>query len=274
MRDKITEAISKNLKISLSHYLRVMAILGLSAVLFACGDNPQTEINLAGGGGTTLNSPDSGPLTDDARAFKLNVWDPLKEADRCGTCHGTNGSAIKFVDQADFSAAYSNAITLVDLNNIANSKLVTQVGNGHNCWIQPVGDPASNTECAAIITSYINAWKNGTGDVSGRTIVLTPPAIRDPGSSKSFPVSAQDNGANSFANTVHPLLTQHCAACHSDTSSTPRAPFFASDDVNAAYDAAKSTMNLDTPASSRLVLRLGQESHNCWSNDCADDAAD
>src|SRR5690606_29689511 len=40
-----------------------------------------------------------------------------------------------------------------------------------------------------------------------------------------------------------------------------------------AYEAAKSKMDLDDPASSRFVVRLGAESHNCWTADCTSDAA-
>ena len=43
-------------------------------------------------------------------------------------------------------------------------------------------------------------------------------------------------------------------------------------DITAAYDAAKSKINLDTPANSRLVVRLRSEFHNCWSGSCAADA--
>jgi hypothetical protein len=39
-----------------------------------------------------------------------------------------------------------------------------------------------------------------------------------------------------------------------------------------AYAAAKSKINLDTPANSRLVIRLRSEFHNCWSGNCAADA--
>ncbi len=44
-------------------------------------------------------------------------------------------------------------------------------------------------------------------------------------------------------------------------------PFFASNDPDEAYAAVRSKINLDNPASSRLVVRLRSEFHNCWS-DC------
>ena len=39
-----------------------------------------------------------------------------------------------------------------------------------------------------------------------------------------------------------------------------------SDDIDVAWDAAISKIDLDNPANSRFVLRLRQESHNCWTN--------
>ncbi len=61
-------------------------------------------------------------------------------------------------------------------------------------------------------------------------------------------------------------------ALPSVTASDPKSPFFASSDVNEAYAAALAKMNLDDPASSRFVLRLGEESHNCWTSSCTVDA--
>ena len=41
-------------------------------------------------------------------------------------------------------------------------------------------------------------------------------------------------------------------------------PFFADADVDTAYAAIKSKINLGNPAASRLVVRLRDEFHNCW----------
>ena len=51
-----------------------------------------------------------------------------------------------------------------------------------------------------------------------------------------------------------------------------RAPPDDADALAIAYEAAKSKMNLDDPAISRFVLRLRNESHNCWTTSCANDA--
>src|SRR5690606_28332883 len=51
----------------------------------------------------------------------------------------------------------------------------------------------------------------------------------------------------------------------------PQQPYFASANVDVAYDAARGKINLDDPANSRLVIRLRDEGHNCW-GDCAANA--
>ena len=66
---------------------------------------------------------------------------------------------------------------------------------------------------------------------------------------------------------MHPILigtaagiaTNNCQGCHEETAlPLPIAPFFANDDVNTAYEAAKSKMDIDSPANSRFVVRPGQ----------------
>ncbi len=140
--------------------------------------------------------------------------------------------------------------------------MVTKVAGGHNCWL------ASNSACADLITAYIAAWAGGTGTVAN-VIELTAPTLSDPAASKSFPA---DSGL--FATTVHPLLTAHCAGCHVESASNAQAPFFAENDPDKAYQAARAKIDLDNPGNSRFVLRLREEFHNCWSAVCADDADD
>ncbi|MCZ6618218.1 MAG: LamG domain-containing protein, partial [Gammaproteobacteria bacterium] len=97
---------------------------------------------------------------------------------------------------------------------------------------------------------------------------LTAPPIQPPGSSKNFPV-----GSTLFSTTVYPLLATYCAGCHTETAAVPQSPYFAGADVDAAYAAAQSKIDLETPANSRFVLRLGSQFHNCWS-DCQANAAE
>ena len=64
------------------------------------------------------------------------------------------------------------------------------------------------------------------------------------------------------------MLTQYCSRCHSSGATTPQSPFFAEANVDVAYAAVRAKINLDSPDQSRLVVRLRDEFHNCWT-DCA-----
>ena len=111
------------------------------------------------------------------------------------------------------------------------------------------------------MTQWIKLWADERVSVAN-TIDLTAPTIREPGASKNFPA---DNSL--FAQQVYPVVSEYCSGCHNESSDFAQAPFFASADVEQAYQAAKRVINLDDPATSRLVLRLRNEFHNCW-NDC------
>ncbi|MEJ2670344.1 MAG: LamG domain-containing protein, partial [Gammaproteobacteria bacterium] len=129
-----------------------------------------------------------------------------------------------------------------------------------NCWLD------SDAACGEILTTWITAWAGETAAGGGRAIELKPPVIKDPGNSKNFP---DDSAA--FASTVYPLLTEYCSRCHVSSANSPQSPYFASADVNEAYAAVQSKIDLDNPDDSRLVIRLLNEFHNCWST-CSSDA--
>jgi hypothetical protein len=226
-------------------------------VLAGCGGGAETTENPVTSGGSapsTYTGP--APATPDVQAFKINVWDNLQSDSRCGGCHGTGGQTPQFVRRDDVNLAYEAANTVVTLSSPRDSRMVTKVGGGHNCWL------ASDAACADILTTWISNWA-GDAATGSRGVDLKAPAIKDAGASRSFP---QDPGL--FASTVWPVLTDYCSRCHSAEATTPQSPFFASADLDTAYAAAKSKINLDNPPNSRLVVRLRDEFHNCWS-DCA-----
>jgi hypothetical protein len=163
-----------------------------------------------------------------------------------------------FVRNDDVNMAYDEALTKVDVAQPSASDIVAKVGTGHNCW---VADPGV---CSTIMTTWIENW---VGDVAGggRQIVLTAPVPQEPGESRNFPT---DVGA--FQTLVHqPILEVYCAGCHSSESPSAQQPYFGDPDVSSAYDAVKPKIDLDAPDNSRLVIRLRDEFHNCWDNNCA-----
>lgn len=246
---------------------RLLVPAVISAVLAGCSggsgegvqQNPPPEID-TGNIGIVYNGP--APASDDVQNFKLNVWDNLAGSDRCGACHIDGGESPMFVRADDINLAYAAVNDIVDLSAPALSEMVTQVAGGHNCW-----RPESGV-CADIITNYIENWANASG-AEATEVVLTPPPEIEVKDSKSFP---SDVSETNFATTVYPLLEQYCSSCHSEESDTQQQPFLGSSDLDVAYQAAKNRMNIDTPALSRLVTRLGEEFHSCWSGSCTADA--
>lgn len=249
--------------------LRSAVVASTLLVLAACGGGAPTTENPVTTSPTSSGSNYTGPApaTADIQAFKLNVWDNLQSDDKCGTCHKPSQTP-RFVRADDINLAYQEANTVVDLANPGLSRIVAKVQGGHHCWL------ADNNACADLLTRWITAWASVTQGGSGKTIQLVAPTLKDPGASKAFPISP-----NLFASTVYPVLVDadkgNCGRCHSADSATKQQPYFATKpasnsamDIAAAiatsYAQVQTKINLDAPASSRLVLRLRNESHNCW----------
>ena len=237
------------------------ALLATAAcvVLAACGGGAQTTaLPPPNGGDNTNDNPYTGPVARDADVLKFQqeFWQHAKGTDRCGSCHNESvGQLPMFVRNDDVNMAYDAAVTVTNTEQPSQSRLVEKVGGGHNCWNQ---DPAT---CATIMTTWIENW---VGDAAGggRQIVLNPPVAQDPGASKNFPLDP-----SAFETLIHdPILEVYCADCHSSESANAQQPYIADPDITTAYDAAKPKINLDTPANSRLVIRLRSEFHNCWDN--------
>ncbi|MFT7261894.1 MAG: hypothetical protein ACI9MS_003775, partial [Glaciecola sp.] len=265
VRSHVNEAVMKTI-LSKEHALRSTAVLLsflATFLLSACGaDSGTTNQALPdanASNGSTANSNYSGiaPATTDVQNFKLNVWDNLVAQDKCGSCHNssTENQSPLFVDDQDINFAYAQANNLVNLDDPGLSKMVTKVAGGHNCWLN------SDAACEDIITRYITNWAGGAAG-STTEIILRAPSIKELGNTKNFPEVA--TGTN--YDTIHNLLTRYCVDCHVEGIQTP---FIASSKIEISYTAAKSKIDLQTPAGSRLVLRLRNEFHNCWDDNCA-----
>jgi len=225
-------------------------------------------------GNPNLNTGASGytgppAKTEDIRSFERNFWTYLKEDSHCGECHGVDQPPT-FVNKSNVNAAYAEAIKIVDLLDESSSEIVAQAATGHYCWL----GPTNGADCALSIAAMIKNWATDSDVTSARLITLTPPIIKAPGDAKSFPPFTDPEGA-AFATTVHPILLANCQNCHQETATPlPIAPFFANASAASAYEAAKPKMDIDSPDISRLVVRLRQEAHNCWTNNCENDAQD
>ncbi len=228
-------------------------LAALAVVLTACSGGAPTTQNPNSSDPTVAGYAGPAPASSDVQSFKINLWDNIKGANRCGNCHKEGGQSPMFARGDDVNLAYDAALQVVDLAQPDQSPLVTKVAGGHNCWL------ASAQSCADILTTWIKNWAGGSGASGGTQIALTAPPDKDVGATKTFPADPA-----LFAATIYPLLEQFCARCHSGSATVPQAPFFASGDLAEAYAAAQAKINLDTPAASRFYLRLYEESHNCW----------
>eukprot|EP00752_Nemacystus_decipiens_P018823 g16879.t1 len=159
------------------------------------------------------------------------------------------------------SITYNDIGDLNDTDMLtALSRLVTKVEEGHNCW------EAADSACASIMTNYIEAWASESGSVSNVIILVAPEdPDRDPGATKAFPADT----ALFEEHVYDDVLAVYCSSCHSDTGATmQQQPYFASANVDLAYENAQSRMDLETAANSRFVVKLS-EGHNCWDGSCA-----
>lgn len=255
-----------------------ITLLSLSLLtLSAC--QQETPINENSNSPSAAGNNYTGPAArdEDVRAFQTNLWDNINATNinRCGDCHspdaqdrGENPQEPYFADNTDVNAAYDQAINLIDLDNPLSSRLVTKLDTQHNCWAK------FDIICASSIKSMISLWSGGNASASSKEILLTAPDIKEPGENKNLPVLATDNGANSFEQTLYPLLSANCSSCHyQEGTERQQSPFFANpNDVDSSYSAAKSKINIDIPASSRFVIKVASERHGCWS-DCTNNAA-
>ena len=253
-----------NLK-SASLLINSCILLGASLLLSACGSGSSAKVEPnnppppVSGSDNFVYKGEKPAGTSDITKFQTELWVNIARPDRCGGCHTTQAPAFARAD--DINLAYAAVIDngLVTLSDPAQSRLVTKVASGHNCW---TSDPVA---CGDIMAGWISKW-SGPSTTSANDVTLKAPADKEIANSKSFPV---DSG--NFAATVHPVLTEYCSGCHSETAITKQQPYFASSDINAAYQAARSKIRLDNPAASRLVQRLRTDFHNCW-DDCAANA--
>jgi hypothetical protein len=250
-----------------SNLLRWFAAAVSVAVLAGCS---------SGGAPTVENPPVAGaPISDytgpasanaDVQAFRINLWENIKGNNRCGSCHGAGGQTPTFARNDDVNLAYQAANTIVNLAQPDQSRMVEKVVGGHNCWLQAA------SACGDTLTVWIRNWAGSTA-TGGTQIQLQAPVIKEVGGSKGFPASSASFAASSLYALVRNPATANCVRCHSSSAATQQQPFFADADVEVAYAAIKSKINLDNPDQSRLVVRLRDEFHNCWgSAGCAANA--
>jgi Concanavalin A-like lectin/glucanases superfamily len=242
--------------------MNVTRILGLlvlagSVALSACGGSGAPTVANATSAPTSGADSYTGPApaSADVQSFSINFWANVRVQNRCGQCHNATSPAQmpNFARSDDVNLAYAQANTVVNLEQPSQSRIVTKVSGGHNCWL---ADPNA---CGEILTTWISNWAGASVGGNGTQVQLNAPSDTTVGPSKNFPA---DTAA--FQATVYPVLTQYCSKCHDPSSSTKQSPYFASANVTEAYQFAIPRMNLNAPMSSRFVSRMAIDQHNCW----------
>lgn len=233
-----------------------------ASVLAACGGGASTERLPPNDLPPPVTYSGPAPQTADIQNFMNAFWTNVRNGGvaRCAACHGTTQTPL-FARDDDVNLAWAAADQLVNRTDPGSSVIVQKMASGHNCWLGT--NQAAIQACTTTLQTWIENWIAGTASGGTKTIQLVAPPNKDVGQSRNFPADSAG-----FAATVYPLVTEYCAGCHSSTSATRQSPFFADDDVETAYAAVKTKIDLDDPANSRLVLRLRNEFHNCWDN-CA-----
>src|SRR3979490_1533330 len=216
--------------------LSLCATLVVLATLAACsGGGASTTVNQQATPPTNSANAYTGPAPGnaDVQAFKINLWENIRPANRCGGCHHQGGQSPMFARSDDVNLAYQAAGPLVNLVRPDQSTLVLKVGSGHNCWVAdpsacaatmlvwiqawigagcPARRGAAPPACAATMLVWIEAWV-GAGSASTTSVQLTAPPVQAAGGGKQFPADPTA-GNPSFQSTIYPLLTRICSGCH------------------------------------------------------------
>ena len=277
-----------NNKLRVSQHLHWVFVPLLLLTLYGCGNSVSNGQNPAGnntfsGAGSTLN------LTADQSAFWSNVHQPIFRQ-YCKTCHEPLGSGVgEFSHRTDIVHAYNESVGRVNTADPASSLFVTKVASGHNCWII-VNNLPDCAQSAAQLTSAISNWVNAdpaqiaaddsdtgtTAEIDIVSILATPPDVAPVAEQIVLGVTPLADALNYDTYVYGPIVSQHCQNCHSENANQQQRqqPYFADTNLTTAFNAVVDNRKIDinTPANSRIYLRLLQDSHNCWT-DCASNAA-
>jgi hypothetical protein len=189
-------------------------------------------------------------LSADQQAFANSIYPILSK--NCASCH--SDKSTKDIELAQFAhsdivLAYSVVINrdLIDRDSPDKSRFVEKlVDDKHFCW-------SDCTDNGATMASNIGKWNDLVANSSGSD------KIKDAKSSVQV-----------FSETLHPLMTQYCGACHDGSTNFTA---FAAPDAESAHETTlnRALADLNNPSASKLVSYLAEKQHNCWS-DCATNA--
>ena len=190
------------------------------------------------GGAPTVENPvtQAPPVIDyigpaaanaDVQAFRIKLWENIKGNNRCGSCHNAGGQTPMFARNDDVNLAYQAANTVVNLQQPDQSRMVTKVASGHNCWLQ-------SAFCLRRHAHRVDPQLGGRD----RHRRHADPAAGSRPSMKSAAARAS-RATSGCLRQLHRCMrwcattaTANCVRCHSSSAATQQQPFFADADVD------------------------------------------
>ncbi len=213
-------------------------LLGLNLVVFTnCGVPLGVREELV----WENNNVYGGKITNSYDAFERHVY-PITR-NHCISCHDLQ-EPIHATD--DVKKAHDSVIIQhkVDFTNLANSRMVVKLRDeGHNCW-------SDCQENADEMLAGLQKWKAYAPKPN-------PPVVTPP--------TSETVSYTAFKEHVYPITRARCVNCH---YSNAIEPVHAAADYEIAHDALiqQYKVNFTNLPSSRIVAKLRDEGHNCWSN--------
>lgn len=189
------------------------------------------------------NNLSGGRLTKSVDAFATHVY-PITR-NHCISCHSVQ-EPIHASD--DVKTAHDSIISQFKVNssNLADSRMVMKLREGHNCW-------SDCQEDADEILAGLKKWKAiKMAEAPKPNPPVTPP-------------TSETVSYTAFKEHVYPITRARCVSCH---YSNAIEPVHAAADYEIAHDALiqQYKVNFSNLPSSRIVAKLRDEGHNCWSN--------
>ena len=210
---------------------------------------------------------DAGALSTSSSvaAFEDSVYQVTRT--RCIGCHSTQNPVHASDDVKEAHDIVVDQFK-VNFSNIPSSRLVAKLRDeAHNCW-------SDCSENAQEMEEAIQRWAEVVNNIEEEEEEENTDegSGGDDGSTGSEEtdetIISGLSSQEAFEQSVYPITKQRCTTCH-----ITRFPRHASNNAVVAHNDLinAQSVDLDDPINSRLVQRLGNESHQCWSN-CADNA--
>lgn len=158
-----------------------------------CTATHETDSNALSSTGLTLEEQIS------LSAYETTLFPIMSADDSCAQCHGVNQQPLHSIPDAPLAHEIITSFNLVDLNDPANSEIVTKVRRGHRGFGSADADE---------LEAAIQAWADGITAAGGTPGGPNPDVLQPTFSSISLNI-----------------LEPKCVGCHSSSGSRPQTDY-------------------------------------------------